>query len=198
MKKSIVLVLLCVSSFGFLRAQGVSGGIKGGLNLASQSLGGSGISLDTKAKAGVHLGVYATIMFSENVGLQPELLYSSQGTKFDLAGLDDSSYKFNYINIPILLRYNFNSIVNLHAGPQFGILASAKTNVGDIEEDVKEFVKGSDLSAAFGLGVDLPAGLNFTVRYSLGLSDIDKEDDSEIKNNNIQISIGYRIFGKKD
>lgn len=197
MKKTLLVVFsMLLSTYGMLYAQGVSGGIKGGLNLASQSFDDPQFSVDSKAKAGLHLGVYATIMLSEKFGIQPEVLYSSQGTKFK--DVDDASYKFNYINIPLLLRYNFNKMVNLHLGPQFGILASAKSEIGSTEEDIKDAVKGSDLSAAFGLGVDLPMGLNFSVRYSLGLSDIDEDSNAKAKNNNIQVSVGYRLFGKKD
>lgn len=197
MKKVVAVVLSMLFSSGFLYAQ-VSGGIKGGLNLASQRLESIAFSPSTKAKAGIHLGAYATIMFSEKIGLQPEVLYSSQGTKFSGSTLSDVTVKFNYINIPLLLRYNFNKMVNLHLGPQFGVLASAKVDDGETDEDVKNFLKGSDLSAAFGVGVDLPMGLNFSVRYSLGLSDVDKESGEETKNNNIQLSVGYRLFGKKE
>ncbi len=194
--KKLIIIALGVICFSYIQAQ-VSFGIKGGLNLASQSVSGSGISLDEKLKPGIHFGVYSTIMFSEHLGLQPELLYSIQGTKFDAQ--DDASFNFNYVNVPILLRYDINKFINIHAGPQLGILTSAKSDDGTNEEDVKDYIKSADVAAAFGLGVDLPFGLNFSLRYNLGLLDVEsEEDDFEIKNRNIQISVGYKLFGKKN
>ena len=78
-------------------------------------------------------------------------------------------------------------------------MIAANSVVDGEKEDIKEDLTTLDLGLAFGGGVDLPMGLNFTVRYVLGLSNIaaDVEDDSTLKNNVFQFSIGYKLFGKK-
>jgi hypothetical protein len=66
------------------------------------------------------------------------------------------------------------------------------------DEDIKDGLKGLDLGAGVGVGVDLPMGLNFTARYVIGLSNIADDVDGtdvEVKNNVIQFSVGYRIVG---
>jgi hypothetical protein len=57
-------------------------------------------------------------------------------------------------------------------------------------------LKGSDISAALGLGWDAPFGLSIDARYNLGLSKINEgtSTSAEIKNQVIQISLGYKLF----
>jgi len=90
--------------------------------------------------------------------------------------------------------------LNLQAGPQFGMLLSAEgetpdSNGGTTPVDADNF-KNADLSAAFGLGWDMPFGLNVTARYVLGLNDInDISGATEAKNRMFQLSLGYKLFG---
>lgn len=186
------LVLVFFVSAGVF-AQGVSGGVKAGLNLANQTFSGNGYTTSPSFLPGLHAGVYLTAMLSEHFGLQPELLYSGQGAKSGSEKL-----KMNYINVPVLLRYNVNSIVSFHAGPQFGFLASAKDKVGSNSMDVKDQFKSTDLSVAAGVGIDLPVKLNFNFRFIKGLSDINDIDNSSIKMKNytLQLSVGYKLFGE--
>jgi hypothetical protein len=56
-----------------------------------------------------------------------------------------------------------------------------------------------DLSAALGLGWDLPFGLTIDARYNLGLSDISDFEGSETAKNQVfQLSVGFKLikFGK--
>jgi hypothetical protein len=170
----------------------VSVGIKGGLNIANQKYSAEGFSISPDALIGFHIGGYVNIAPSEKFSIQPELLFSTAGSKFDFDGASTET-KLSYITIPVMLKFNPAPIFNIHAGPQFGFLMSAKQD----DEDIKDGLKGLDLGIGAGIGVDLPMGLNFTARYVAGLSNIaDTDDDGiEVKNNVIQISIGYRLMG---
>jgi len=198
MKKLTLTRLVMLFAFCSL-AQGLSGGIKAGLNLANQKITFTGTNINTKAKAGLHVGGYVTWMFTEHLGLQPEVLFSMQGSTFDDDFIEGNT-NFNYLIVPVLVRYNITEIVSLHAGPQFGFLTSAEFESGGDKQDVKDEFKGSDISGAFGLGVDLPIGLGFGARYIVGFSQIAEEDveTPEVKNNTIQIYLCYKLFGKKD
>jgi hypothetical protein len=176
----------------------VSGGIKAGVNFSSQTYSGSGFSLSPDGLVGFNGGVYLTAMFTENVGIQPEILYSLQGVQNTSNGTTFKD-KFGYINVPILFRYNVIPAFNIHAGPQVGFLLSADETQGSNTASFKDQVKGTDFGLAFGAGFDLPAGFNGGLRYSLGLSDINGVSGSStsIKNNNLQIYLGWRLFGGK-
>jgi len=189
------ILLLTFCSF----AQEISGGIKAGLNLANQKFSGDGLSIDTKAKPGIIVGGFVTVMFSEHLGLQPEVLFSMQGTKFDLGGSDYKS-RFNYLTVPILVRYNINEMISVHAGPQIGFLLSAEFEEDGDKSDVKDDFKGTDIAGAFGLEVDLPIGLGFGARYVIGFSQISEDPDNfaEVKNSAFQLYARYTLFGKKE
>ncbi|HTJ48339.1 MAG TPA: porin family protein [Cyclobacteriaceae bacterium] len=191
-KLQTVLVLLSMISVGTY-AQGISGGAKLGLNLADQTYSGSGSYSSPGIRPDFHVGGYLTLMFTEHMGLQPEVLYSGQGAKSG-----SSKLKLNYITVPILFRFNVNKVLSFHAGPQFGVLASAKLKNGSNSVDYKDNYKSSDVGIAIGTTVDLPMKLNFTFRIIKGLSDINNVDNSSVKirNFNIQLSVGYKLFGK--
>jgi hypothetical protein len=166
-------------------------GLKAGLNVANQTYSMSGISISPSSLTGFHGGLWANFKFGK-FGLQPEAYYSTQGSSLSSGGVT-STNKFNYINIPILLRYNITNFLNLHAGPQFGLLASAKSD----GLDVKSQVKSLDFSAAVGAGFDLPFGLMGGLRYCAGLTNIDKTNSgTSVKNSIFQIYVGYRLIGK--
>lgn len=184
MKKILVMGALCLFTAGTLMAQGVGVGIKGGLNFASLDA-----DTDASSRTGIHFGAYAKVMPTDKFGVQAELFYSVQGAS-DFGNVK-ATVDANYVNIPILLRISPVPILNLHAGPQFGILLSADQD----GTDIKDTLNGSDLSLAVGAGLDLPMGLNLTLRYIKGLSDISDDNTDSIKNNIFQISVGFDLIG---
>lgn len=183
MKKLCVLAAMSLLIVFSSNAQGIGFGIKGGLNMAS--LSGDNLS-EASNRTGMHFGAYVKIKMG-GIGLQPEAYYSVQGTKLT-SGTIKETIDANYLNIPVLLRFSPVPVLNFHLGPQFGILMSAS----DIDGDIKEQLKSSDISAAVGVGLDLPFGLNFTARYVKGLTNISEDGDS-VKNNTFQISVGYDL-----
>lgn len=175
-------------------AQGVSGGLKLGMNLANQTVSSGDFTVSPSFRPAIHAGGYLTAMLSEKFGVQPEILYSGQGYK-----QNGGTFKVNYITVPVLLRLNFTNVFSIHAGPQIGVLMSAKAEYeGGDSEDVKDLLKGTDIGIAAGLGVDLPMGLNFGFRFVKGMTNIIDESDGDYKqkNYNLQFSVGYKLFGK--
>ena len=182
---SMLVVLTMISTATFAQ---LSGGVRAGLNLTNQKFDAGDFSVEGDMKAGIQLGLYLVGNLSDNVAIQPELVYSGFGAK-----LDDDALNMSYLSIPILLRYNFNEMVNVHAGPQFGILMSAKAE----DEDVKDSYKGADMGLAIGLGLDF-GPFNAGARYYQGLSNVasdDLGDDVKATNSAIQLVVGYRLFG---
>lgn len=183
------LTLIAFCAYGAV-AQGISGGLKAGVNFSNQVYSGGGFNASADARTGFHVGGYLNLGFSDNFSVQPELLYNSLGAK-----ITDTDFKTDYVSIPVMLKYNPVAIFNIHAGPQFGFLMSAKSG----DEDVKDSMKGLDLGVGIGAGVDLPMGLGVTARYVAGLSNIADEDgmgDVTLKNTAFQLSLSYKLFGQ--
>lgn len=183
-----------------LLAQGLGLGIKGGINIANQNVSGLG-DPETSSEIGFHGGVFVTFMFSEKLGIQPEILYSSQGSTIEF-GSQEYIENLGYITLPVLLRYNINDMFSLHAGPQFGLLISAEGEdyLGDTYDSMDSFKK-SDIGLGFGAEADLPIKLGIGARYVLGLTDIVSDEDGEswdgyeFKNGTFQIYAKFRLMG---
>lgn len=190
---SFLVVAMFISVAAFSQAE-VSIGIKGGPNFANIDTQSS-IGENYDNRTGFHGGAFALFKFSK-IGIQPELLFSQQGSTVNFNSQDfDANY--SYINIPVILKLYTVAGINLQIGPQFGFLASKKNELIDelqktvpgIEDDVKN----SDMSLAMGLGWDLPFGLSVDGRYNLGLSDV-SDGSQEVKNQVWQVSVGFKLF----
>jgi hypothetical protein len=197
MKKISLLLIFSALLTSGLYAQGISGGLKGGLNLSDQKYSGYTLSPNPDMRVGYHFGGFLSIMFSDAFGIQPELLFNSVGSKTDVAGTD-LAWRFNYLTLPVMFKYSPIPILNIHAGPQISTLLSAKAVSGDDSEKLSN-IKPVEFGVGVGLGLNFPMGLTADVRYNVGLSDIsdDDNDDSQINNNYLQLSVGYKLFGKK-
>ncbi len=195
MKKVLLFFITTIFGFALVNAQ-VTFGAKAGVNFSDIT----GEKVDSfEGLTSFHVGAVAEIQISEKFSVQPELIYSMQGSDYseDFEGDDfEGSVKVNYLNIPLMAKYYVADGFSLEAGPQIGLLVSATDEYEDEEDDIKDFLKSTDFGINFGLGYKLESGLNFTARYNIGLSDNLDADDfetdgAEYKNSVIQFSVGY-------
>jgi hypothetical protein len=204
--KKIILSSLFVLAISFTYAQKAEFGIKGGLNIANQNFSGDEAPSPSSI-VGFHIGGFVGIKISDKFSIQPELLYSTQGSKFSeilsIEGEDynvDATLKMAYINIPVMFKYYVAEKFNLEAGPQIGFLTSCKMKVealGQSEtEDVKDSFESIDFGLNLGAGYDFTEKLSAGVRYNFGLSNVAKTeagDNTEIKNSVFSLSVGYKL-----
>ena len=197
MKKILVLATaIFLSTAAFSQAQ-FSIGVKAGPNFSKIDTESS-VLTNYRSRAGFHGGAFALLKFAK-FGIQPEVLFSQQGSKFTFNSQDLES-NYSYVNIPVIVKLYAVGGLNLQFGPQFGFLASAQEDkingLGDVQtsEDVKDEIKKSDFGAALGIGWDLPFGLSIDGRYNIGLSDINESSGNERKNQVWQVSLGYKLF----
>ena len=93
-----------------------------------------------------------------------------------------------------MAKYYVAEGFSLEAGPQIGFLMSAKLK-GDGEDlDIKDESNSTDFGFNFGAGYDVTENINLGLRYSLGLSNINKEDGAgDAKNSNIAFAVAYKF-----
>ena len=198
--KKIILTVAALAAFGTASAQ-VKFGAKAGLNLAniSESYDGYGEDYDAdyKMKVGAHVGAFVEWKFTEKFALQPEVLFSMQGAKYESSESDgdgfsseyESKVNLNYINVPIMVKFYPIEKLFVEAGPQVGFLISAKSKdestvtIGDVTTSESETVDVKDNFKSIDFGVNVGVGYEFTemifanLRYNIGLSDISESDD---------------------
>ena len=167
-------------------AQEVKFGIKGGLNLAN--LGGDDAE-DLDYRIGLHAGGFVSVPFLEDFRLQPEIVYSQQGAQVDFG---DDELKYDYLNIPVIVKFMFTKNFNLQAGPQFGILLAAQQEISGDEVDVKDVLKSTDFGVGLGVGYESSDNVSIDARYNLGITDIvdGGSGDLSFPNQVIQVSLG--------
>ena len=168
------------------------------LNFVSSSGGDNG------GLTAIYFGVYAEIPVSETFSIQPELLYSKQGGTqdgslvFQEANVNyESTFNLSYLTVPIMAKFYVAKGLSLEAGPQIGFLLKSEFDIevnnalfaSSTTEDVKDFTKSNDFAFNIGAGYQLNSGLNFNLRYNIGLTDA--YEDIDAKNNVFQVGVGY-------
>ena len=215
MKRIVIITIMLTLCASMVAAQGITGkGIKVGLNLANVYGDDADMEgADKKMRIGFAVGGFLTYSINEMFAVQPELLYSMQGVKYEPSEGDidgELIMKYDYIQIPILAKVNFpmegKVKPNIFLGPALGINLSAKyeytDDLGDAMEAMGmdkegdiENVKSTAFGLVFGAGIDYGIGngkLTFDARYNLGLTTVDdSDDDLDIKDSTISIMLGY-------
>ena len=210
MKKTIIILCtLFLSASAIAQDQKVKLGIKAGLNLATLTFDES--ELDSSSKAGFAAGVMIEIPMTKKISIQPEIMYSQQGTKTSFSDSDvtnsnyESTIKLNYLNIPVMLKYYVIEGLSVQAGPQIGILLKANNKYKDNflgydnqeSFDLKEYSTGIDTSVNVGLGYQFKDKFYTDLRYNISYSNVFKDGDTnhfidnDMKNRVLQITIGY-------
>lgn len=189
MKRLLFVFATLFFSTLFVSAQETHFGLKAGLNVSSVNVSPEG---DYDSKAGLHVGGLAHIHLSPHFALQPEVVYSMQGGKFD-----DVKLKLNYINVPLLAQYMIDNGFRLQTGPQLGLLVSSKREEGDVEVNLEDNFSTVDFSWAFGMGYLFPSGFGVDARYNLGINDIYEPGTAKLKNSVFQVGLFYQFMHNK-
>ena len=180
-------------------------GVLGGVSFAT--LGGADVN-DANTRTGFVGGVSLTLPLRERLSLELNGLYSQKGAKASEQS-ESLTLKFDYIEVPILLRYDFTAegvrpFVSGGVSLAYQTSCEAKAATAefsaevdcstlDSDSDVALDVKKFDAGLAFGGGLDFPMANDrlFTLgaRYVLGVTDIVK--DETVRNRAWQIYAGF-------
>ena len=193
--KKMLLVFIATSSIMFASAQ-IQFGVKAGYNMTTLTQSGSSPESGLKNKSGFNGGVLASVPLFNSFYLQPEIVYSSQGTSISNGGVT-GDLNFNYLNVPVLFKYQSALGIFAETGPQAGFLLSANAKAGGQSEDMKSSSQSFDFSWAIGAGYKIPViNLGIDVRYNLGLTNVAKDSgDETIKNSVFQVGLFYMFGG---
>jgi len=197
---SVLATVFIFASLSTTVAQSKLGfGLKGGINIANQTTTGEGLNVNLENILRFHAGAYLNYFVLDKLAIQPELLVSGKGSKWDDPYINTKDL-LTYIDIPLMIRYQPLKLLNIHAGTQFGYLISALQEdlAGGEKVDIKDWYNKADMGIVLGAEANLPYNINLTVRYILGLSEAsnDVEYIDPWKNNFFQVSLGYRIKGR--
>lgn len=179
-------------------------GLKTGINYSSASIERE-ISSDVNPHVGLYAGIFTNIRLSSKLAFQPEVVFSTQGynEKYNTSVVSrDTDMKLSYVNIPLEFQYKIIEKLYIETGPQIGFLLSAKaddkyfnanTNITTEQKniDFKKYSNKHMISYTFGAGYFVTNKLTVSLRYNLGITQIDMGSDVSVKNNVLQIGAGY-------
>ncbi|WP_422104908.1 porin family protein [Winogradskyella sp.] len=181
----ILLVALLFVSFSLV-AQQHPYGIKAGGNIAN--LAGDGTD-GLSSIINFHAGFFMEIGLTKDVKVQPELLFTVYG--FELNEGDDPNVRLNYVALPVIAKYFVSKALSLDAGPQVGLLVTAKNGTGS-EADVKSDFFDRDFGINVGASYAISDKVSGSLRYYIGLTDVTTADTKN-QNRAFQLAFQFKI-----
>ena len=185
----IALVLFIVSS-SEINAEGfILKGVKFGFNsskFTGKDIPGKGIA----SIPGLTLGYFVNYEVSSKFSLQPELLFTTKGSRINTVGDIYLHNIFTYIEIPVLAKWTFTTEKKwnpyLHGGPFLDI----KILVFN-EEGFPEDFRKIDLGLILGSGISFNK-VSLGMNYNHGFLNFDlSEKNIDLKNQTISVVIGF-------
>jgi hypothetical protein len=189
-------VLVCIAAAP--AAAQVDVGLKGGFNFSRFTLDPEDPDLTFPYFYGPTGGVFVTAGEGP-VAIQVEGLYSRRGSKIEDELGAESLVTLDYIDVPLLLRFNGASVdattLFVTVGPTIGFNFRARREDSDgttsnLDDDIEQIEYG--VSAGLGVQVE---GLVIEGRYTHGLSNIDAtasvEEDREVRHRTFTLLLGF-------
>jgi hypothetical protein len=205
MKLSLVAAMLILVTAASAQ---MSLGVKGGLNISNFH----GDELSNKdAKIGFHIGILADYEFMYSHAIQTGLFLTTKGFKSEYtSAVGNFKYRENlmYLQLPVHYAYKLyvspGTRVVFHAGPYMACgvggrrKATSGSLLGEWENVKKVFGDGNMQYKRFDAGLGLGVGAEFgpillDLGWDMGLVNISRTRNGNIKNQNAVLSIGYKF-----
>jgi hypothetical protein len=202
-KKILSMVVLMSTSLCTFAQNGVGDWSfmpKAGLNLATMTNDD-----DAKIRPALTIGGEFGYVASPKVALSFGAMYSQQGCKGNVQGID-ATIKMDYINVPIIAACRVTDNLSVKVGLQPGFLINDKVKVSangaSAEVGLKESydaigmdvtINKVDFSIPIGISYDF-SNVQLDLRYNAGLTNILSITGGEgTKNSVFQFTIGYKL-----
>ena len=209
--KATLFSLALLFSFIHAKAQvSIEAGVGAGVTFSGIAVNDELDTLLTKSLVSPSFHAVAEFGFFEKVFVQTELTFIQKGYRIEydeiLPGLGsllaDTKDQYNYIEIPVLLKFDFNDDpdidLQLYLGPTFGFLQKRTiegTNFfGEETIGTTETILESDIGGVIGgtaRGKAGPGKFYIDLRLGTGFSNFLENSGLEISNQWTNISLGY-------
>ncbi len=172
-------------------------GLRLGLNVATMS--SDSPAYDTDSRSGFAIGGVYGLQLSRTTPLWIEagLMYSEKGGEVHIND-DKITYRMCYLQLPIVVKYNFNVDDDFFIQPFFG--GYLALGVGGKTKDYKELESWStfDDMNRFDGGLRLGCGVEYKMMYAelgydLGLANIADNDFYSTRTRNFFVNVGVNF-----
>lgn len=182
-------------------------GIKAGVNIINSKIN----EKDSKIFFGYQIGTTLNIPMSDKFSFQPELAIQSISNGYYYKNeysngylIEDITYRYLFINIPLDFKYAISKKVNIDFGPNIAYLLSNKKKATYEENLDGNFYSSSSVknvtsaSKKVNFGANLGVNYNFNdkvytgLRYTLFISSYQNIRDT-MSNSVFALSVGYNF-----
>jgi hypothetical protein len=181
MKRRILVILILTTFSGLCFAQTATFGLKGGMNISNiYDTEGDG----PDSRYGFIGGGFCDFDFV-SFSIQPEVLFSQKGWKYDIG------CRYNYFEIPVLIKIPLSQ--KFRVSPYLGPAASFLLNAKVLDLDMSQYVVSPDIGLVLGAEIKTKHKVSLDMRYTRGLRKIIKDEPYEsydIKHSVFSIMLG--------
>jgi hypothetical protein len=179
--------LIVLFSIGFISFVQGQAGIRAGLS--SSNITNSNVN----ARLGAHGGVYYRLELGF-FAVEPGVQFSQKGFRGNDRATGKVIYeRFNYVDAPLLIRFNFFPDINLFVGPQMSWLISRKYELEGVTDTSMDSLPSTEIGGVGGIGIHLDYGIN--IQASFGISKNDLGDLYPNRENKVfKLSLGFDLY----
>ncbi|MRX64768.1 porin family protein [Maribacter luteus] len=217
MKKNVLLLRITLAIFAFTanaQQSNTSYGIQAGTNYARYTPRFPNPNTEDiryAGKIGLYVGGFVNFKISEQIRIQPSLLFASQGSKLKNENVEvrqnsndpatEFDFEFNIIEstivLPVVAQNYLSEKFYIEAGPQVGYIFSLKDkSVGDTLPGAQNDGTGNlsnndklDLGLLVGFGYKLSENFGLNSRYYFGVIERNNGLKSSVFNLGIEYSL---------
>ena len=188
------------------KTQKIVKGVKLGLSMATLT-GEDSEGLDSRI--GLAGGAFVRVPIGEQLSIQPEVNYVQKGAEESAIGIT-LKIKMDYVEIPVLLRYEFPAggsvLPCLYAGPMVAFKVVSDMTAEALGTSLDLGIanqKSTDFGLVIGGGIDVGMGssaITFDLRFAVGLAeqfdDVDPFDYAEVYAQGLDFPVAWEDTGK--
>ncbi|ULQ57290.1 PorT family protein [Flavihumibacter rivuli] len=219
MKKIFTLAVMMLAITISYAQTKIGYGVKAGMNFASIT-GDANTQLNnllelsdgmvkTSGRTGYHVGAYLQVPLTENLLLEPALLYSRKGYELEgnfdfkmleLLGISARAELISqYIDLPLVLKAKLGKGFQVYAGPQVSYMLRSDLraragllgiNLLNEKFDVSGSFNNWDAALTAGLAYQFGNGVNVYAGYDHGLTRIDANRSVDARNKVFRVGMG--------
>lgn len=136
------------------------------------------VPVKTNWKPGIFFGFLLQVPVTKKLSIQPEYLFSRLGGESESTA---TKYTFDYLSMPVLLRYQFTPRISAMAGPQLDLLIKAKKDSAGISKSITHDTEERNIGLAGRIEFEVFKNLGVYAQYLLGLNHVGIGQRSELK-----------------
>ena len=188
---AVIATAAIFTAFTSAQAQ-MTTGIFAGVNSSSFSVSNLDPDESTSSHTGFMAGGWIGLHLGNLIAVQLEAFYTQKGSKLNTTGAPTSTFKADYIEIPLLLQVGLplgGLKPHIYAGPAIAFNVNCQIDIdggtgGKCDEPPFDTeIKSTDLSGIIGIGVHISRFL-IAIQYDHGFDNILVDDTSPTEVNN--------------